>query len=57
MGGGQKINIYFFFWGGEGGRGGGRTNARPGTDQMTSGPRKKLHPMAQTDIKTDMATL
>ena len=36
------------------------TNERPGTDHVTSGKirgLKKLHPMAQTDKQTDMATL
>ena len=40
------IYIYIYFFGGE------RTNERPGTDDVTSGPmkglEKKLHRMAQT---------
>ena len=43
-----------------GGRGGGkeeggRTNERPGTDHVISGP-KKMHPMAQTDRHPDRQT-
>ena len=36
--------------------GGGRTNERPGTDNVISGPMRgliKLHPLAQTDKQTD----
>ena len=49
-------------FGGVGGRGRerGRTNKRPGTVYVTSGPmrtlEKKLHPIAQTDIQTDIQT-
>ena len=43
-----------------GGAGGGKTNERPVTDHMTSGPirgiTKKLHPMAQTPRQTDIWT-
>ena len=67
--------MYFFFFfflllkkekkkkkgGGGGGGEGGRTNERPGTDHVTSGPmkglEKKMHPMAHTHRHPDMATL
>ena len=42
------------------GRGGGRTNERPGTNHVTSGPmrgfEKKLHLMVQTNRQTDRQT-